>query len=132
MWRLPTLTPAVSRVVSTAVEAVVLVAVTASVVSYFWDAWGWAGLVAAPLMMVSLRLFWPVPVPDDEGCLKCKHASLHHHGNCQACLRLIQQGEAPTTPVPCARFRRWSPRTRWSGLRDRDGLRAKLDLLVRS
>jgi hypothetical protein len=113
--RLPRLPPRVSRGFELAFWAVVGV----SFVLQLWRLGGWPGAVITLLTMAAVALFWPLPVLDDEGCLKCRHAHIHHQGNCQACLRDVERGAQLSTPVPCARFQRWSPRTRWDVLRAR-------------
>ena len=55
-------------------------------------------------------------VADDESCVRCLHAGVHHSGPCQACLRELRDGHL-TVDVPCGRFGRRSPRTRWERLR---------------
>lgn len=98
-----------------ATTALVLAQVAA--VSYgLWSWWGWPGVLIGPPLLVAIWLLWPHDVPDDEGCLRCGHASVHHQGCCQACLRDVEAGRL-TSATPCGRFRRWSPRNRWSELR---------------
>jgi hypothetical protein len=108
--RVPRLPPLVSR----ALELAVAMAVAVVLVLQLWRLGGWLELLICLPTIAAVSLFWPLPVPDDEGCLKCGHARIHHQGNCQACLRDVARGEQLSTPVPCARFQRWSPRTRWA------------------
>jgi hypothetical protein len=110
--RLPRLPPPVSRAVDLLLAVLVPVALLSTMRSF----WGWRGVVVGALALLVAWLFWPLPVPDDEGCLKCGHANIHHQGNCQACLRDRKDGR-PLPVTPCARFRRWSPRTHWERLR---------------
>ncbi|MBD8608046.1 hypothetical protein IFT73_14405 [Aeromicrobium sp. CFBP 8757] len=96
-----------------------------------WSWWGWAGLLIGPPLIAALWMLWPHDVADDEGCLRCRHASIHHRGCCQACLRDVEAGRA-TSVTPCGRFRRWSPRNRWSELRAGDDRLAAARRLVRA
>jgi hypothetical protein len=115
--------------VSSALEVPVRWAVRVLVVAVLWTSIGWLSATAVVVLLVALDLFWPLPVPDDEGCVVCGHAHLDHHGNCQACLRAALDGDRVATPVPCGRFRRWSPRTRWDELRAVPGVRERLRAL---
>ena len=108
--RVPRLPPLVTR----ALDLAIGMAVAVVLLLQLWWLGGWSGLVISLPTVAAVSLFWPLPVPDDEGCLKCGHARIHHQGNCQACLRDVTRGEQLSTPVPCARFQRWSPRTRWA------------------
>lgn len=119
--RLPRLPPPVSRGLELAFWTVVAV----SLVLQLWRLGGWPGVVVSLAAIAAVSLFWPLRVPDDEGCLKCEHAHVHHQGNCQACLRDVERGEPLSTSVPCARFQRWSPRTRWDVLRAAKGSSAR-------
>jgi hypothetical protein len=100
-------------------DVVIWALVSVYVITWLWRLGGWLAIVLGLPAMAAVRLFWPLPVPDDEGCLKCRHASIHHQGNCQACLRDVVAGVPLTTAVPCDSFRRWSPRNRWGELRAR-------------
>jgi hypothetical protein len=101
-----------SRVVDVLLRVVLVVAVT----RLLWTWWGWPGVVVGVPALVLTELLWPEPVEDDEGCLTCGHASIHHHGGCQACLRDRQHGRLEIS-TPCGRFVRWTPRNRWEELR---------------
>jgi hypothetical protein len=103
--------------VSRGLELTLAVAAGLSLVLQLWRLDGWPGLMVSLATIAAVSLFWPLPVPDDEGCLKCRHASIHHQGTCQACLRDVVAGVPLSTAVPCDRFRRWSPRTRWERFR---------------
>lgn len=111
--RRPRLPPKVARVLWI-VWWVVFAAIT---VASLRDLDDWIRVVGILAALVAAWLWWPEPPADDEGCLKCGHASMHHHGNCQACLRDVQDGVPLSAPVPCGRFERWSHATTWGRLR---------------
>jgi hypothetical protein len=109
--------PRVPAPVARALDVVIWALLSVVVVTSLWRVGGWLAIVTLLPAMAAVHLFWPLPVPDDEGCLKCGHAHVHHQGTCQACLRDVVSGVPLSTAVPCDRFQRWSTRTRWDELR---------------
>jgi hypothetical protein len=109
--------PRVPAPVARALDLAVAMLVPLLALSALGSMWGWPGVVVGAPLMGLIWMFWPLPVPDDEGCLKCGHAHVHHQGTCQACLRDVVGGVPLSTAVPCDRFQRWSTRTRWDELR---------------
>ncbi|REK69677.1 hypothetical protein DX116_10755 [Aeromicrobium endophyticum] len=102
---------------SLAFDVAIQVVACAAVGAWLWQLGNWIGIVVGAPTLLCVHLLWPLPIDDDEGCLKCGHAHVHHQGNCQACLRDVVAGVPLSTAVPCDSFRLWSPRTRWERFR---------------